>query len=370
MDRLLKFNLTIFLILISFISARSQQVAVTDYKSDSVEYDNADKSVHLGATFSYPDSKGPFITAILISGSGLQDRDEKSPMLNYRPFATISDYLVRNGYAVLRVDDRGVGKSRGDYRKATSMDFADDVLASIQYLLTRKEVDPKKIGVIGHSEGGFIAPIVSVKWPPLSFIISLAGTGVPGSAILLKQQTDPVKTMASKAAYDAFYELTEKTLNIIHDNPTATDSAILSQVITVYRDWKSKQPDSILIPLKADKATGLDYAGQIKMELIPWLRYFITTDPDQYWSKVKCPVLILNGKEDIQVYAEQNTSAISDALRKGGNNNFSVHIIPGLNHLFLKCNSCTFEEYFTLKDNFSQEVLEIMKEWLNNTIRK
>jgi len=366
----MKFYLSILAILIFSVTASPQSVGIADHKSDSVEYDNADRSVHLGATFSYPNTKGPFITAILISGSGLQDRDEKSPMLNYRPFATISDFLVRNGYAVLRVDDRGVGKSKGDYRKATSMDFANDVLASINYLLTRNEVDQKNIGVIGHSEGGFIAPIVSIKFPSLSFIISLAGTGVPGSAILLKQQTDPVKTMASMAAYNAFYELTEKTLNIIHDNPTATDSAILTKVVTLYRDWKAKQPDSILIPLKADKADGFDYAAQVKGELIPWLRYFISTDPDQFWMKVKCPVLILNGKEDIQVYADENTTAIANALKKGGNNNYSLHIIPGLNHLFLKCNTCTFEEYFTLKDNFSPEVLEIMKDWLNNTVKK
>ncbi|NJE06822.1 alpha/beta hydrolase, partial [Thermococcus sp. M36] len=142
------------------------------------------KSVHLAGTLTYPKTKGPFAVAVLITGSGLQDRDET--IINHKPFAVIADYLTNNGMAVLRVDDRTKGKSKGDVANATSLDYSNDVLTSINYLQTRNEIDKNKIGVIGHSEGGFIAPIVFTKYPKLAFIISLAGTGVSGAAILLK----------------------------------------------------------------------------------------------------------------------------------------------------------------------------------------
>jgi len=199
-----------------------------NYNIDSVEYDNADKSVHLAGTLTYPKTKGPFAVAVLITGSGLQDRDET--IINHKPFAVIADYLTNNGIAVLRVDDRTKGKSKGDVSNATSLDYANDVLTGISYLQTRKEIDKNKIGVIGHSEGGFIASIVFTKYPELAFIISLAGTGVSGAAILLKQQTDPLKGKASAAAFDAYFNLTRQTLFTIHDYAKESDSLILERV--------------------------------------------------------------------------------------------------------------------------------------------
>ena len=128
------------------------------YNSDSVEYDNADKTVHLGATLTYPKTGGPFPAAVLITGSGTQDRDET--LFGHHPFAVIADYLTRRGYAVLRVDDRGAGLSKGDLTKPTSADFAKDVETSMAWLKTQKEIDPSRIGLIGHSEGGMIAPMI------------------------------------------------------------------------------------------------------------------------------------------------------------------------------------------------------------------
>jgi dienelactone hydrolase len=341
--------------------------APLDYYTDSVEYENADRSVRLGATFSYPKGMGPFITVVMITGSGQQDRDET--IFDHKPFAVIADYLTNNGYAVLRVDDRGKGKSLGEVRTATSLDFADDVITSIRYLTTRKEVNKNKIGVLGHSEGGFIAPIVYSKWNKLAFIISLAGTGVSGKEILLKQQTDPIKPIVNQETFDAYYDLTGKTLTLLHDNPSTPDSLVLNDVKKIYSDWKSKLPDSILIPLHADKATPEAYAMQIKQELIPWLRYFIATDPADYWSQVKCPVLALNGDKDIQVDATQNITAISNSLRAAGNKKVTVRIIPGLNHLFQTCQQCTFQEYAKLEESFSPTALKMILDWLDKTIK-
>ncbi|SDW59731.1 hypothetical protein SAMN05444410_10459 [Hydrobacter penzbergensis] len=337
------------------------------YNVDSVEYDNTEKTVHLGATLTYPKTKGPFPVAIMITGSGLQDRDET--IFNHKPFAVIADYLTNHGIAVLRVDDRNIGKSKGDVLNASSADFANDVEASIHYLLTRKEINKRKIGLIGHSEGGFIAPLVYTRWPHLSFIISLAGTGVSGAEILLKQQTDPLKNAVNGDTYNAFYSLTKQTLQIIHDHANENDSLILDRAKELFASWKNGLPDSILTPLNAKKVTPEIYADfQVKAELKPWLKYFIATEPDLFWSKVKCPVLVLNGEKDIQVYPEQNVSAITASLNKAGNKNVTTKIFPGLNHLFQHCTKCTIQEYAQLSETFAPEVLEVMNNWLISKI--
>jgi len=155
------------------------------YQLDSLEYDNADKTVHLGATLTYPKGNGPFPAAILITGSGQEDRDET--IFGHKPFAIIADYLTRNGFAVLRVDDRGTGKSKGEVLKATSLDFANDVMTSMDYLKSRKEIDKNKIGLVGHSEGGLIASIIITKRKDVAFIISLSGPGMKGADILADQ---------------------------------------------------------------------------------------------------------------------------------------------------------------------------------------
>ncbi len=338
------------------------------YNTDSVEYDNADKTVHLGATFSYPKGKGPFITAVLITGSGLQDRDEN--LFGHKPFAVIADYLTKKGFAILRVDDRNKGKSKGDVKNATSADFADDVLTSINYLLQRKEVDKNKIGLIGHSEGGLMAPIVYTKWPKVAFIITLAGTGVSGAEILFSQQTDPVKNMVNTITFDAYKVLVKKTLTEIHDHASQPDSLILNNVKKIFSDWKANEPDSILISLNAKAATPDLYAMQIKTELQPWLKYFIATEPSQFLEKVKCPFLALNGSKDIQVNPEQNITAIKNALEKAGNKNVTTKIFPGLNHLFQHCTKCNVNEYKELEETFAPEVLEEMGNWLQENIKK
>ncbi len=340
-----------------------------NYNVDSVEYDNADKTVHLGATLTYPKTGGPFAVAVMITGSGLQDRDET--IFEHRPFAVIADHLTKNGMAILRVNDRTKGKSKGEVVHATSADFANDVMTSIQYLLTRKEIDKNKIGVIGHSEGGFIAPMIYTKWPQLAFIISLAGTGVSGADILLKQQTDVSKPVLSRDAYKSFYSLTKQTLLTIHDFALENDSVILEKSKTVFSNWKASSNDTILTQLNLKMAAPELYVNkQVKPELQPWFKYFIATEPDQFWSKVKCPVLVLNGEKDIQVYAEQNTTAIVASLKKARNKYVSIKIFPGLNHLFQHCTKCTVNEYGELEETFSIETLDVMNNWLQQNIIK
>ena len=337
------------------------------YDTLEVEYDNADKTVHLAGTLSYPNKGNSFTTIVMITGSGQQDRDET--ILGHKPFAVIADYLTRAGFAVLRVDDREKGKSKGDLNKATSMDFANDVLTSVEYISTLKQVNKHKIGLMGHSEGGFIAPIVYSKYPGIAFIVSLAGTGVPGADILFKQQTLPIKGLVSEEAFKAYQTLTLGTLKLIRNNNTLSDTLVLAKIKNLFAEWKKNLPDSILSPLNAKDATPEQYCFQVMTELKPWFRYFITTNPDDFWSKVNCPVLVLNGEKDVQVYPEQNPSAIAASLDKAKNKNYEIKIFPGLNHLFQHCTKCTVQEYSSLEETFSNEVLAYINEWLNKRVR-
>jgi dienelactone hydrolase len=214
-----------------------------NYNSEDVEYKNADSIIHFGATFTYPKTGGPFATTILITGSGQQDRDET--ILGHKPFAVIADYLTKNGYAVLRVDDRGMGKtSFGDLKNATSADFAKDVEAGLAYLNTRKEVDKNKIGLIGHSEGGLIASIVAAGNKNINFIIMLAGTGTKGSTVLA-DQTEAIllSSGTSKQAATAYKALYEKIIINAIEKDTAT---AIAESTKAYYEWK-KNTDSTIV---------------------------------------------------------------------------------------------------------------------------
>src|SRR5579863_8430699 len=155
------------------------------YREEEVSYENKVQNVILAATFTIPQGTGPFPAVLLITGSGPQDRDES--LLGHKPFLILSDYLTRHGIAVLRADDRGTGKSTGDFSKGTTADFATDVEAGVAYLKTRVEVNPHKIGLIGHSEGGVIAPMVAVRHKDVAYIVMMAGTGVPGDQVIVAQ---------------------------------------------------------------------------------------------------------------------------------------------------------------------------------------
>lgn len=338
-----------------------------DYNSEDVEYNNADSSMHFGATFTYPKTGGPFTTAILITGSGQQDRDET--ILNHKPFAVIADYLTKNGYAVFRVDDRAVGKtSFGDVTKATSADFAKDVEAGLAYLDTRKEVDKKKIGLIGHSEGGLIADIVGSRNKNVSFVIMLAGPGVDGAAVLAAQtEAILIASGASKEVAAAYKSLYEKVIS----NSKEKDTALaISKSMDDYMRWKKTTDRKIVdtLEMNNDAEASEGIRQMIKQFSTPWFRYFFETDPADYIRQLQCKVLALNGSKDVQVLPKQNLTAIKNALQKSRSKKFETIELPNLNHLFQHCNTCTIQEYGQLEETFAIEALEVMLKWLNENV--
>jgi uncharacterized protein len=328
------------------------------YYSEDITFENKKAGISLAGTLTLPKKEGVFPVVILISGSGPQNRDEE--LLGHKPFLVLSDYLTKNGIAVLRYDDRGIALSKGDFKTATSADFATDVESAITYLKTRKEINRKKIGLIGHSEGGLIAPIVASKSKDVSFIVLLAGTGIQGDQILLLQQK-----LIGKASGVSDEDLLKNE----NENRKAFDIVNKSNDI---EELKINLTKFITQTLKdnptAEKPAGMsdeDFVNsQVKQIANPWMQYFIKYNPAPTLAKVKCPVLAINGEKDLQVPPKENLEAIKKALKKGGNKKVTTMELPNLNHLFQECKTGSPDEYATIEQTFSPTALTEILKWI------
>lgn len=328
------------------------------YIERQVEYTNLKAGVKLVGTLTLPSDKGVFPAVLLINGSGPQDRDET--IYSHRPFLVIADYLTRRGIAVLRVDDRGVGESTGDFSQATSEDFASDVLAGVEYLKTCKEIDPKKIGLIGHSEGGIIAPMVAVQSPDVAFIVMMAGTGLTGEEILYLQGALISRAMGiSEEDITKNRQFNEKIFSVIKEEKDKKNAEERLRQMFM-EDWEKvsdEEKEKI-----GDPEVYLN--AQFQSLLSPWLKFFLTYDPKPTLSKVKCPVLAINGEKDLQVPPKENLSAIEEALVAGGNKNFTVKELPGLNHLFQTAQTGVPSEYAKIEETISPVAFKIVGDWI------
>jgi len=313
--------------------------------------------VKLAGTLTTPRGAGPFPCALLITGSGPEDRNEA--IFGHKPFWVLADHLTRKGIAVLRVDDRGVGGSTGSMRGATSEDFAGDALAGIEFLKTRKEIDPKKIGLIGHSEGGLIAPMVAVRSKDVAFIVLMAGTGVRGDSILLMQTAAARRLMGGS---DADVAREHEVLRRAYASVRARDS------VGAYRATRELVGfQTAALPEEQRRALGdLDsLALRASREIdSPWMRFFFDYDPAPTLKKVKCPVLALNGSKDFQVAPKENLAAISAALKAGGNRDATVKELPGLNHMFQTANTGAMLEYAAIEETIAPAALNEISSWI------
>ncbi|QVL34564.1 alpha/beta hydrolase [Telmatocola sphagniphila] len=326
------------------------------YKEVEVVIENKKtKDVKLAGTLTLPPEKGPFAAAILITGSGPQDRDET--LLGHKPFAVIADFLTRKGIAVLRCDDRGVAKSTGKHSEATTADFVTDIEACFEYLKTRPELDPKKIGLIGHSEGGLIGPSVAAQNPDVAFVIMLAGPGVPGDEILL-EQGDLIANAMGQAP--DFRKVTrDLNIRLFQAIKAGQDEqALMKLVDEAFNALSEEDRKKVTEDFKKELQKG------VKKLVSPWFRYFIKFDPRPTLQKVKCPVLALNGERDLQVSPKQNLPEIEKALKASGNPDVTCRSFPQLNHLFQKCQKGAPSEYAKIEETFSPEVLDVIGEWI------
>ncbi len=310
------------------------------YSEEDVTFSNPAAGVELAGTLTFPKSDQPAPAVILIAGSGRNDRNG-TPMGH---FLLLSDYLTRNGYVVLRSDKRGVGKSTGNYGEATTADFASDINSAVDYLKTRKEVDVKRIILIGHSEGTLIAPIVAAGRKDISGLVLMGAVGIRGDELLLSQiRAMSAVTGMEQADIDTLVEQNRSYYAIIK-----TDES--NEVKTA--KIKAVNPD---IP-----------ANELKMLLKPWIRYFISFDPKPFLKKVDCPVLALSGSIDLQCPPEQNLAEIAKALKAGGNKHCTVMQVPGLNHLFQTAKSGSPLEYENIDEIIAPAALESILAWVTD----
>jgi len=328
------------------------------YHSEDVKFENTQAEITLAGTLTLPKSKGKFPVVVLISGSGAQDRDET--LLGHKPFLVLSDHLTKNGIAVLRYDDRGTAESTGQFKSATSQDFATDVEAAVAYLKTRDEIDHSKIGLVGHSEGGLIAPIVASQSTDVAFIVLLAGPGIPGDSLLLMQQRLISEAGGTKKAdLDKAEKDNKIALDIIVNS---TDQKQLKKDLEKYITETVKNGSEDDIPEGMNKKQFIKL--QVNQLSDPWLVNFLKFDPVPTLKLVKCPVLAINGEKDLQVPATVNLNGIKSALKESGNTDLTAIAFKNLNHLFQECETGSPDEYAKIEQTFAPEALSTISSWI------
>lgn len=335
------------------------------YDEQEVSYRNEKDNIKIAGTLTLPRNGGPYPAVLLITGSGSQDRNET--IAGHHPFLVLADHLTRNGIAVLRVDDRGIGGTDIGSPSATSENFAEDVLAGVNFLKQRKEIDPKMIGLIGHSEGGMIAPMAAARSNDVAFIVLLAGPGQRGEDIIYTQtelihkaQGTPPETLAHIIALSRRINAIVKAETDGKRVEQRINEDIAAYVGTL-NDVQKKQFEPAAAAVKAF----------IPMYKTAWYRYFITYDPRPVLKNVKVPVLALNGEHDLQVAWKENLDLIAASLKAGGNQEVTIKAFPNLNHLFQTSATGLLSEYNQIEETMSPEVLKTVSDWiLRRTMQK
>jgi pimeloyl-ACP methyl ester carboxylesterase len=321
------------------------------YTEEEVVYENKPGAARLAGTLTMPPGNGPFPAVLLITGSGQQDRDES--LMGHRPFLVLADHLTRKGIAVLRADDRGVGGSTGEVKTATTEDFAGDVVAGVEFLKSRgPRINARRIGLIGHSEGGIIAPMVAARSRDVAFIVLMAGMGVSGEEIVRAQAAAIAKAEGANEAAVAGNRAIQDLVNAMVK--VEVDPKVRESRLRELRDKLSAQMKGVALTLDV----------QFKMAASPWYRYFLMYDPSTALRSVDCPVLVLNGELDLQVLPRQNLPAIAKALDEGGNPDYAIVKLPKLNHLFQTSQTGSPKEYGKIDETIAPIALDTVSDWI------
>jgi alpha-beta hydrolase superfamily lysophospholipase len=344
------------------VEVRGQDPKDFPYLQEEVEFTNLKAANKLSGTLTLPSNGKAKKIVVLITGSGPQNRNEEFQQLNHRPFLVISDWLTRNGIAVLRYDDRGVAKSTGNFGTATTADFADDVDAAVNYIKSRPDLKGLSVGLIGHSEGGLIAPMVATRNKNVNFIVLLAGPGAPIDKLMIRQSEDMARSTGSPdSIVMGEVKGNQQLYEMVKTHKELSDAALKIKLDSLlYLQYTTFRKATI-----GNVAVDKVIAPTSATLLSPWFRYFLGINPEVYLSKVKCPVLALNGTLDQQVSAELNLAAIKAALTKAGNKHFEIVPMPGLNHLFQTAVTGGIAEYEAIPETISAAVLTKMATWIN-----
>ena len=317
------------------------------YQAQEVGFTNQSAGIKLAGTLTTPAGKGPFPAVVLLTGSGPEDRDET--LFSHKPFAVLADYLTRRGVAVLRFDDRGVGQSGGTLAGTTSADYAADARAALAWLRTQPGINPRRVGLVGHSEGGTAAILAAGQPLGPAMLVLLAAPGLPGNEMLVQQVVALTRLRTTDAAALALAEQKQRqVLATVMDNPD------------------NDQASAKLLPLlsAADQANPTAAQRTISTLTSPGYRALLADRPAQTLAKVHCPVLALNGSKDVQVVAAPNLAAIRQGLQAAGNKDVTTKELPGLNHLFQTAATGSPAEYGTNTETFAPAALQAIGDWL------
>ncbi len=361
---------------VSKVSRPQTPVPPFPYEYEEIVFFNKDSSIQYGATITYPSIppgmnyiKAPtYPVVVLISGSGAQNRDEE--IMNHQPFAVIADALTKKGFLVIRTDDRGVGKSTGDFSKATSLDLSNDVMTVTDYIKKYVHADSFHIFLVGHSEGGMIAPMVANRRKDIYGIVSLAGISIPASEVMLGQNIAILKgTGVNDTVLHTYKKLYKKLLTSMRK----TNDSIVAYVsgIKIVNKWKKDQPESILKGLDIYKEENQRVFVKTLANAFTqtWFHYFLNYDPRPEIKKLRnVHVLALNGDEDVQVLKRENLTSFEKYLKKSKVKSYTIRSYPHLNHLFQHCTTCNIGEYGTIEETFSPEVLQDITEWMRKVL--
>lgn len=317
-----------------------------NYSIEEVTFRNEREGFDLVGTLTIPKGEGPFPAVVLVSGSGQQNRDEE--LMNHRPFWVIADHLSRNGIAVLRYDDRGIGGSGGEVFNATSMDFSYDAEAAFDFLRSQKHIDASRVGILGHSEGGIINFMVASRRSEVAFLVSLAGPAVSGIEVLKEQQAAILRASGMTEEMVQFSSNTNAQLfNIVEASSDRVEADSLMRQLVKGWGYNEELTEQTVEPFTS-----------------PWMYYFLKYDPTEAIVNTHCPALLLNGSKDLQVIASQNLPAYERIIAEYGKTNLTLQEMPDLNHLFQHCKTGSPNEYFEIEETISPEVLEKIVEFV------
>ena len=321
------------------------------YTSEEVQFDSGPG--HLAGTLTIPAGEGPFPAVLLISGSGLQDRDQA--LFGHKPFWVLADHLSRAGVAVLRVDDAGAGESTPHPNPPTTLDFVDDANAAVDFLMADSRIGT--VGLIGHSEGGLIAPLLASRRDDLGFIVLLAAPGVPGVELMRRQNERIFAAAGLRGKHrDRLLALVDQLFAVLMSS--SPEAEVKKQVEEIVRGQLAA--NGVPRAKQRDDQVGAAAA----QAMTPWLRYFLRHDPRPALLLTRVPVLALNGDLDVQVDAEQNLAAIETALEEGGNRAVLTHSLPGVNHLFQTAGTGMVDEYAMIEETMAPAVLDLIRDWI------
>ncbi|MDH3216425.1 MAG: alpha/beta fold hydrolase [Candidatus Krumholzibacteria bacterium] len=330
------------------------------YLETDVVVRNPIDGVTLAGTLTLPASTGSFPAVLLIAGSGPHDRDEE--FLGHRPFFILADYLARLGMTVLRMDKRGCGESEGVYIPYDIERFVQDAQSAVTFLRQHKQVDPHRIGVIGHSQGGLIAPMLASQSTDISFVVLMAAPGEWGPGFFRSQAIAMARAAGfGERDFERIRQLYDRLTPIwTKDTIAASDEREGTRIIEELRLYVDAGSRKILGNENAASFLAFMRSNEI--------RSFLDYDPATTLRRLSCPVLAIIGDKDVQVPSSQNLAAIENALREGGNERYRIVEAQGLNHLFQTCTTGLVSEYATMGRSMSTAALDVIGEWLGEVV--